>query len=291
MFSRSPTINNYESSTQLVSSPTRRSRSGSKSRKQNLSRSISRRRARNTALQTTPNKQPPPPPPPTTTIEQYDTKGSFVKMNCNILIIDFFFLDSNRKQSFFSFSQTKSTGVQVNLPPHEPVHVEQRAVQTTRPILTKKTLQKKSQVKPAKAIVLVNPEDQTVAVIENPYLSGRTIKPVVKTQQQSKSMKQTRFEDNVKYNQFEEEAEVIETSRWYRCVGCLSRHMCLILTICLLFFFIGLAGVGVSAYFFATGNIFHSIDILFISIRSFLFFQILKAILFQKSSALLSAVH
>jgi len=46
----------------------------------------------------------------------------------------------------------------------------------------------------------------------------------------------------------------MERSRSQRCLGYLSRHMCLIIIICVILILIGLAGVGVSAYFIATGN-------------------------------------
>ena len=38
-----------------------------------------------------------------------------------------------------------------------------------------------------------------------------------------------------------------------RCLDCLSRHMCLIIIICVIVVLVGLAGVGVGAYFLATG--------------------------------------
>lgn len=89
--------------------------------------------------------------------------------------------------------------MQANLPPPEPIFQQQRDVQATRPVMTRKTLLRKpakSRVKSAKAIVLVNPEDQTIAVVENAYLRGKTIKPIVKGQRQ-KSVKQTRFEEDI----------------------------------------------------------------------------------------------
>lgn len=44
-------------------------------------------------------------------------------------------------------------------------------------------------------------------------------------------------------------------SRSQRCLGCLAKYMCLVIIICILLILIGLAGVGVSAYFLATGKI------------------------------------
>lgn len=61
----------------------------------------------------------------------------------------------------------------------------------------------------------------------------------------------------------------MEKSRWQTCLGCLSRHMCLILIICFLVVLIGLAGVGVSAYFLATGN-----TIQLYNLTSFFFFPL-----------------
>lgn len=46
----------------------------------------------------------------------------------------------------------------------------------------------------------------------------------------------------------------MQTTRSQKCFGCLLRHMCLIVVICLILILIGLAGVGVSAYFLATGK-------------------------------------
>ena len=75
----------------------------------------------------------------------------------------------------------------------------------------------------------------------------------------------------------------MQTSRWQKCFGCLLRHMCLIVIICLILILIGLAGVGVSAYFLASSKSNYSFPK-----NSNLHSQILKLISFQKSSELSS---
>lgn len=78
----------------------------------------------------------------------------------------------------------------------------------------------------------------------------------------------------------------MQTSRWQKCFGCLLRHMCIIVLICLILILIGLAGIGVSAYFLATGKSNYPFPK-----NSILHSQILKMISFQKSSVLSSVEY
>ncbi|CAF1203564.1 unnamed protein product [Rotaria sordida] len=102
-------------------------------------------------------------------------------------------------------------------------------------------------IKSSKSIVLVNPEDQTIAVVENPYLKGESITQIIK---RPIPMKNNRFLEN-------EELTEVSKKEYHKgntCLDCLSRCICLIIIICVILALIGLAGVGVSAYFLATDS-------------------------------------
>ena len=53
---------------------------------------------------------------------------------------------------------------------------------------------------------------------------------------------------------YESTDKLVKTPRPRPCLDCLSRHMCLIIIICVIVVVIGLAGIGVSAYYLATGS-------------------------------------
>jgi hypothetical protein len=171
----------------------------------------------------------------------------------------------DEKRTLYSFSRTKDTDVQANVSPVEIIEDDHRTIHNTRSRVARNTERRKSpiprktinlrkpspnqRIKSAKSIIFVNPDDQTIAVIENSYLKGETTKPVIK---HSKSYKTTHIHQEIVDNESTE--KLIKTSRWHTCLGCLSRYMCLIIIICFILVVIGLAGVGVSAYFLATNN-------------------------------------
>jgi hypothetical protein len=64
--------------------------------------------------------------------------------------------------------------------------------QTTAPKSAQQKKSAGSRGKSAKSVVFVNPDDQSIAVVENSYIKGEPIRPVIK---HSKSIKKTRFED------------------------------------------------------------------------------------------------
>jgi len=94
--------------------------------------------------------------------------------------------------------KTKNTVIQVNLLPSKTIENEQQSIRNNQPLVKRKNQRKKSatsRIESTKSIVLVNPEDQTIAVVENSYLKGEPIKPVIKRQ---KSSRKNRFNyDNV----------------------------------------------------------------------------------------------
>lgn len=88
-------------------------------------------------------------------------------------------------------------GVQANLPPPGLNENEQRTIHNTGSTVRRKTQRKRSpiqRIKSTKSIVLVNPEDQTIAVVENSCLHGDTIKPII---QRPRSSKRTRFQQDI----------------------------------------------------------------------------------------------
>ncbi|CAF3935581.1 unnamed protein product [Rotaria magnacalcarata] len=85
---------------------------------------------------------------------------------------------------------------------------------------------------------------QTIAVVENPYVKGDSMTPVI---QGTVSSKKNRF---LQGNTQQSKENLHKGSR---CLDCLSRRMCLLIIICLILAVIGLAGAGVCAYFLVTG--------------------------------------
>jgi len=159
----------------------------------------------------------------------------------------------------------------------EPVVVEnkQEPVSYTSISPTKTSPRKKSstkRAKSAKSVVFVHPDDQSIVVVENSFIKGEPIKPIIK--RPKSQMKKTRFQVETlrvgKENDqfiiiiiiiclfiFKDDSStkhLVQTPRSHRCLNCLSRCMCLIICICLILLLIGLAGAAVSAYFLATGK-------------------------------------
>ena len=98
---------------------------------------------------------------------------------------------------------------QASLPRSVVVEDEQRPAKRYRTPSMKSTQEKQSIVprvksdsmrvkttsartKSAKSIVLINPDDQSIAVIENSYVKGEPLKPVVK---RPKSVKRKQFQE------------------------------------------------------------------------------------------------
>ncbi|CAF3208270.1 unnamed protein product [Rotaria socialis] len=104
---------------------------------------------------------------------------------------------------------------------------------------TQRTTAASSAVKSAKSIVLINPDDQSIAVVENSYTKG------------AKSVKIARF---IERDDDRSSESLLKRSPRRGCLGCLARHMCLIILICFILIFIGLAGAGVSAYFYVLNS-------------------------------------
>ncbi|CAF3545901.1 unnamed protein product [Rotaria socialis] len=143
--------------------------------------------------------------------------------------------NTNEGKSFFPFLRTKSTAIQVDLIPGKIVSNQQRK--------GKRKTTPNQRLKSSKSIVLLNPDDQTIAVVENSYVKGNSMSPVI---QGTVSSKKNRFLQGNTQQSKE------NSHKGSRCLDCLSRRMCLLITICLILAVIGLAGAGVSAYFLAT---------------------------------------
>ncbi|CAM4778971.1 unnamed protein product [Rotaria magnacalcarata] len=152
--------------------------------------------------------------------------------------------NTNQSKSFFSFSETKSTAVQADLIPPEIVPNKQRKVRSIDSNGGKRKTTPNQRLKSSKSIVLVNPDVQTIAVVENPYVKGDSMTPVI---QGTVSSKKNRF---LQGNTQQSKENLHKGSR---CLDCLSRRMCLLIIICLILAVIGLAGAGVCAYFLVTG--------------------------------------
>ncbi|CAF1579674.1 unnamed protein product [Rotaria sp. Silwood1] len=223
----SSTIHSPDSSKHLITSPTQsgnseqiKPRSRSKSVRRILVHSRSRSRSARRQRRRSPTERSPSPSPPI----QQESK------------------QTDKRRNFFSFSRTKSTAVQADLPSSETIEKEQRIIRNIRPTVTRNS----QRIKSSKSIVLVNPDDQTIAVVENPYVKGDSITPILK---RPVSVKNARF-----LNDGQSIGESNKRSRLNSCLNCLSRRKCLIIIICIILAIIGLVGVGVSAYFLATDS-------------------------------------
>jgi hypothetical protein len=67
--------------------------------------------------------------------------------------------------------------------PSEIVEHDQREVQHHRPPPAKSAQRQKSSVsraKSAKSVVFVNPDDQSIVVVENSHIKGESLRPVIK---------------------------------------------------------------------------------------------------------------
>ncbi|CAF3981504.1 unnamed protein product [Rotaria sordida] len=159
--------------------------------------------------------------------------------------------DSDHQQSFATLYSLTTTTESDNPPSPVTIEHERQAIQNHR-TSTSKSLRRikaaSTRTKSAKSIVLINPDDQSIAIIENSYVQGEPIVPVVKY---SQSIKQTQFYGR---NDDQSSENLLKPSQWPGCLGCLSRHMCLIIVICFFIILIGLAGAGVSAYFLITDS-------------------------------------
>ncbi|CAF2912524.1 unnamed protein product [Rotaria sp. Silwood2] len=218
------TIHSPDSSKQLISSPTQsvapqqiRYRSRSKSRTRNLVRSDSRNRSISRHRSRSQRRISP--------THRLSSASHATQEEPK---------DTDRKRNFPPFSQIKTIVIQSNSVPSETTKNEQQTIQNIAPTVTQNSQRKRSpsqRVKSSKSIVLLNPEDQTIAVVENPYVKGESIIPDGQSKGES---------DN--------------GSRWNTCLDCLSRRKCLVIIICVILAVIGLAGVGVSAYFLANNS-------------------------------------
>ncbi|CAF3042607.1 unnamed protein product [Rotaria sp. Silwood2] len=159
--------------------------------------------------------------------------------------------ETDHQQSFVTLYSLTNTTELDNL--SSPVRIEndQQAIQNHRPPTSKSRRRKttaSARTKSAKSVVLINPDEQSIAVIENSYVQEESTRSAVK---RSKSMKKTRFHGR---NNDQSTENLFKKSQSQGCLGCLSRHMCLNIIICFIIILIGLAGAGVSAYFLVTNS-------------------------------------
>ncbi|CAM4755377.1 unnamed protein product [Rotaria magnacalcarata] len=165
-------------------------------------------------------------------------------------------IDDIDHQPSFTFYSLQNTNELMNTSSHVMVDDEEHTMQNhnvQKKKDTQRTTTANSGAKSAKSIVLINPDDESIAVIENSYAKGESIKSTTKG---AKSVKITRF---IKRDDDRSSESLLKTSPRRGCLGCLARHMCLIILICFILIFIGLAGAGVSAYFFVKDSTDHFI--------------------------------
>ncbi|CAF4725101.1 unnamed protein product [Rotaria sp. Silwood1] len=159
--------------------------------------------------------------------------------------------DTDHQQSFVTLYSLTNTNELDNLSCPVTIEPEQQAIQNSRTVTSKIFRRKKTasaRTKSAKSIVLINPDEQSIAVIENSYVKEESTRSAVK---RSKSIKKTRFHGRRDDQSTE---NLLKTSQSHGCLSCLSRHICLIIIICFIIILIGLAGAGVSTYFLITDS-------------------------------------
>ena len=162
------------------------------------------------------------------------------------LLGHFSILETNHTRTFYSLNWKNHIDEPVRSPPATTHVTEQQTVQRHISSRGKSARRKKTGSAHTKSLLVGSTDESPVTVIENSYIEEERSKSAGK---HSKSVRRTRFEN-------EESMEEIEKkSRRQRCFDCLSRYMCLVILICLILILIGLAGVGVSAYFLAISNI------------------------------------
>ncbi|CAF1082976.1 unnamed protein product [Didymodactylos carnosus] len=118
-----------------------------------------------------------------------------------------------------------------------------------------------------KSIVLVNPEKQSIAVIENPYVNGVSIREKRKTNIHDETQTENHRHSLISH----ETIKVHKQTCMQVATACCSRRICLIIVLCLILALIALAGLAVSLYFLFTDTTDFTSEIVGVAVSGVLF--------------------